>query len=94
MSFSDAPLVKITDGGETPMAGSDYTLMCNVSSGSGLSLVWMMNGSVLQGQTTETLLFSPLRLSDAGRYTCQVSVGNVIYSDQADLILSCKKYSF
>ena len=29
---------------------------------------------MLQGQTTEMLSFSPLRLSDAGRYTCQVTV--------------------
>ena len=29
---------------------------------------------MLQGQTTEMLSFSPLRLSDAGRYTCQVDV--------------------
>ena len=29
---------------------------------------------MLQGQTTQMLSFSPLRLSDAGRYTCQVTV--------------------
>ena len=29
---------------------------------------------MLQGQTTEMLSFSPLRLSDAGRYTCEVNV--------------------
>ena len=29
---------------------------------------------MLQGQTAEMLSFSPLSLSDAGRYTCEVSV--------------------
>ena len=29
---------------------------------------------MLQGQTTEVLSFSPLSLSDAGRYTCEVNV--------------------
>ena len=29
---------------------------------------------MLPDQTTEVLSFSPLRLSDAGRYTCKVNV--------------------
>ena len=91
LSSSDAPLVQITDGGETPVAGSDYTLICNVSSGSVFTVAWTMNGSVLQGQTTETLHFSPLRLSDAGQYICQVTVGEVSYADEADVILSRKE---
>ena len=32
---------------------------------------------MLQDQTTEVLSFSPLRLSDAGRYTCEVNVTTV-----------------
>ena len=63
----------ISDGGATPTVGQSYTLICSVSGGTVSSYQWRKDGAVLQGQTTEVLSFSPLRLSDAGRYSCEVS---------------------
>ena len=64
----------IDDGGATPTVGQTYNLNCSVSGGSVSSYQWRKDGAVLQGQTTEVLLFSPITLSDAGRYSCEISV--------------------
>ena len=64
----------INDGGATPTAGQSYALTCSVNEATVSSYQWRKDGAVLQGQTTEVLSFSPLRLSDAGRYTCKVTV--------------------
>lgn len=63
-------------------AGKDYTLTCNVSGlekfSSIVSYKWIKNnGTEIQvGFNSNTLSFSPLRLSDAGLYTCHVSVSS------------------
>lgn len=61
--------------------------MCSVSGvGSShqatISYQWMKNnGTALTqvGDSSDTLSFSSLRLSDAGQYTCQVTVGSQMY---------------
>ena len=64
----------INDGGATPNVGQSYTLICSVSGGTVSSYQWRKDGAVLQGQTEEVLSLSHLRLSDAGRYSCEVNV--------------------
>ena len=64
----------INDGGATPAVGQSYSFSCSVTGGTVGSYQWRKDGAVLQGQTTEVLSFSPLRLSDAGRYFCEITV--------------------
>ena len=64
----------IDDGGATPTVGQNCSLNCNVTGGTVSSYQWRKDGAVLQGQTTEVLSFSPLTLSDAGWYSCEINV--------------------
>lgn len=48
---------------------------------SGTAYQWMKNGTDLNGQLSDMLLFNTLELSDAGVYQCKVTVGgNIVYS--------------
>lgn len=50
--------------------GANYNLTCIVS-GTNVSLYqWRKNDIIIEGKTTKTLSFSPLKLSDAGQYRC------------------------
>ena len=64
----------------TLTVGQDYTLTCTISGASIATYHWRKDGVELSGSRSSILHFSPLRLSDAGIYTCEVSVGSHIYS--------------
>ena len=55
-----------------------YSLTCNVAVDASLNSItyqWTKNnGTQTQVGTDRVLSFSPLRLSDAGQYTCQATV--------------------
>ena len=57
---------------------SSYSLTCNVAVDASLNSItyqWTKNnGTQTQVGTDRVLSFSPLRLSDAGQYTCQAIV--------------------
>ena len=60
-----------------------YTLTCTVTGAENLSPTityqWTRDNGTTQtqvGTNSNTLSFSPLSLSDAGRYTCDVTVGS------------------
>ena len=62
---------------------SDYSLTCGITGTGNLSRTttyqWTKNnGTQTQqvGTDSNTLAFSPLRLSNAGRYTCQATVSS------------------
>ena len=77
----------INDCGGTIVAGQSCTLVCSVSGvGSSnlatISYQWTKNNDTAQthvGNNTDTLAFPSLRLSDAGQYTCRVTVGSEMY---------------
>ena len=77
-------------GDGTPTAGQSYTLTCSVSGVSVTTYQWRKDDSVIQGQTTEMLSFSPLRLSDAGQYTCEVIVNSMTLTDDEDVVIMSK----
>ena len=61
------------------MLGQSYSLTCGVTVTGAANLTityqWTKNnGTQTQVGTDRVLSFSPLRLSDAGRYTCQATV--------------------
>ena len=70
------------------MVGSMYSLTCTVTGAEGLTdagamvtYLWRKNGAVVSDQIMATLSFSPLSFSDAGNYTCQVTVTSSLLSD-------------
>ena len=50
--------------------GANYNLTCNVSGVNASLYQWRKNDSIIEGKTTKTLSFSPLKLSDTGLYKC------------------------
>ena len=79
-SFPDPTItVTVTADVATPVAGSMYSLTCTLTGAERLTdsttnYQWFKNGEVVSSQTMETLSFSSLSFSDAGGYTCQVTV--------------------
>ena len=72
---------------------SGYSLTCNVAIDASLNSITYLwtknNGTQTQIGTDRVLSFSPLRLSDAGRYTCQATAGpgNITKMDMQDVTL-------
>ena len=95
-SFSDDPTTPpiitvaiVVSGCETPTAGQNYTFTCSVSGASVTNYQWRKNG-IMVSETGPTLSFSPLRLSDAGQYTCEVTVNSMTLTDDEDLVIMSK----
>ena len=64
---------------DLPSAGHSYTLMCSLLGANVyMSYQWRKNGGVLN-EIGPTLSFLPLRLSDAGEYSCE-AIGTVQHS--------------
>ena len=83
ISIYPVGVVDIITGG-SPMLGQNYTLTCSFFATCNLcphiTYQWTKNnGTLIRLETeTSTLSFSPLRLSDAGQYTCQ-AISNIFY---------------
>ena len=80
------------------MLGQNYSLICNVTvtgtdaANPSIAYKWTKrnNGTQAQVGTDRVLSFSPLRLSNAGRYTCQATITspcNIIEMDTEDVTL-------
>ena len=112
-SFFPAPTISAqitTSNSGTPMLGQNgYSLICNVSGAENLSpsitYQWTKNNGT-QTQTIQVggtdfrfLSFSPLRLSDAGQYTCQATISSpylnndIIVMNSQDIMLQSEPYS-
>ena len=75
--------VQVTDSGATPTAGDYYQLTCSVSGDENLNHTtttyrWTKNSGSgqLQVGASSTLSFTPLRLSDAASYVCEVIISS------------------
>ena len=70
-----------SNGGSLSVGHTGFFLTCQVS-GTGnlnsptLTSQWWQNGGVVSGQQGDAISLSPLILSDAGQYTCSVSVSS------------------
>ena len=81
--------VQITGSGATPSLGQSYSLSCEVAGANDpiSAYQWRKDGTVLS-ETGTTLSFSSLSLSDAGQYTCQVSMDGIMFNSTRDIILT------
>ena len=76
----------------SPTVGQNFTLTCRVY-GTDHPITayrWMKNGIQLTNETQETLSFSSIMLSDAGQYTCEVTVESVQYGTVEEIIIASK----
>ena len=69
----------LSGSGGAQVAGEDYTLTCQFTGGEAVTPVylWIKDGSSLANETSDTLSFSPLRDTDSGGYTCEVTTGSL-----------------
>ena len=89
--FFTAPdiVVELAPSGPTMLGQNGYSLTCGVSGADNLdpsiAYEWTKkNGAETQlqvGSDANVVSFSPLRLSDAGEYTCQVNVSSSYLSN-------------
>ena len=85
------------DNADTVYVERDYSFFCTFDDPSNITTEasvttnqqWRKNGTVIS-ETGPTLSFSPLRLSDAGQYICEVIVGSVTYCSVKDITLQSK----
>ena len=86
--------VVLTGSGGTLTEGQNHTLTCEASGGGSMAYtyMWLRNGSVVSGQTSSTYSFSPLRVTDSGRYSCRVRVSSTIMntSREVTIIVMCE----
>ena len=84
------PMIAVAVSGDgTPTAGQNYTLTCSISGASVTipsSYQWGKDGTILP-ERGPTLSFSPLRLFNAGEYTCWVSVNGTLFNNSRAVAL-------
>ena len=83
----------ITTSGDMVLGQNGYSLTCDVTIigtiNASISYQWTKNNGTqtIQVGTDQVLSFSPLKLSDAGQYTCQATSCNIIAIDTQDITL-------
>ena len=82
--------VHINGSVATPTVGQNYSLTCIVSGARVTSYQWWKDGTVLS-VTAPILSLSPIGLSDAGQYSCNVTVDGVVYSDDENVVISSRR---
>ena len=75
--------VEVNASGAIPTAGQNYQLTCSGSGAENLNPTityrWTKNngsGQIQVGANSSTLSFTPLRLSDAASYVCEVTISS------------------
>ena len=74
-------MVTVTGNDSKLTAGENHTLTCHESYGGNTTNItssyqWLKNDRNSSNQTSRILSFSPLKESDSGRYSCQVTRDN------------------
>ncbi len=88
-STTTPPLVvMITGGGGVFTAGASHSLTCTASGGASMTYTyqWLRYDGDIDGETSSTISFSPLRETDVGRYNCLVSVGSMTTTSDGVMI--------
>ena len=79
---SPAPVITAMVSGGTPTVGESYSLTCTVTGADRLNptITYQWSKGTTFVSTQSTLSFSSLRLSDAGKYQCFVTVISTLLS--------------
>ena len=76
----------ISSDSAEPIAGQSYNLTCSVQGAenlnSNMTYQWIKNETFGITESSSTLSFSPIRLSDAGFYMCKVTVSSDYLDDK------------
>ena len=95
LPFSPDPTITVSTGTsvDTPVVGSVYSLTCTATGAekltdSNTTYQWFKDGEEVSGEMTETLTSTSLSFSDAGEYTCQVTVASSLLDGQTISLLS------
>ena len=84
--------VTVTGSGVAQLGQQSYNLTCTTtgttSSASGYQ--WLKNGFTVEGESTQAHSFSRLQLSDAGLYTCEVTVSSVVRTGNFSISIQSK----
>ncbi len=72
-------VVMITSGGGMFKVGASHSLTCTASGGAPITYTyqWLRYDGDINGKTSSTISFPPLREADVGRYNCRVSDGSM-----------------
>ena len=73
-----------------PTAGQTYSLDCSVSGTSNPATYQWFDSNGTQLANTSQLQFSPLRVSDAGVYTCRATVEGEVLEGSVTVNINCK----
>ena len=71
----------------SPTAGERYSLACNVFGASTSNYQWRVNDSVIKDETSMILSWPMFHLSNAGVYSCNVTVDMMTYADNKTVTL-------
>ena len=81
---SPEPVITAMVSGGTPTVGENYSLTCTVTGADQLNPTmtyqWFKDSTTISGKRQSTLSFSPLRVSDTGKYRCFVTVSSTLLS--------------
>lgn len=86
----DDNIIAITKSLHSPIFGRDYSFRCELHTNLSeyevaiMTYTWRKNNLVIQNENENTLNFSPLRLSDAGEYTCEIICNSSVRRIQSD----------
>ena len=88
--------IQITEstGGDVPFAGEDYDLICSIFGAENLNPIiiyqWTKNSDSSQiGTNSNTLSFTPARISDVGNeYSCSVTIASSYLSGNIAAVVS------
>ena len=80
----------LTGSGGTLTEGQNHMLTCTASGGGSMTYtyIWLKDGSVVSGQTSSTYSFSPLRVTDSGRYSCRVRAGSTTMTTSREVTIT------
>ena len=84
--------VEVSGSGATLIAGQNYSLTCSVFIAEGFTSTyrWLKSGSPIASETDPTLYVPSLRLSNAGRYSCEATVMSSLLSE--DIVTSSNMF--
>ena len=84
-------VLQLSGSADGPLLGQSYTLTCNIIESVNFShtFQWKKDGLLLN-ETSQIVLFSQLRLSDAGQYNCEITGTVTVTSNALNVSLQGK----